>query len=73
MNKWSNKQNRNTLIDGEQLTAIGGGGGQAVKVLSKKEKGLLDKEDSVVIAGGGELMGLTDNRKNTIEIKLKNK
>ena len=38
MNKLINKQNRDRLIDGEQMTASGGRGGYGVKRLSKKEK-----------------------------------
>ena len=36
---------------------------------SKKEKGLMDMDHSVVIAGEGGIRGLNDNRKNTIKIK----
>ena len=42
---------RQTLIDGEQMTASVGGS-QRVEGSSKKEKGLMDTDDSVVIAGG---------------------
>ena len=34
------------------MTASGGGGGEGVEGLSKKEKGLMDVDNSVVIAGG---------------------
>ena len=36
--------------------------------LSKNEKGLMDMDNSVVIAGGG-IRGLNGNGKNTIKIK----
>ena len=37
--------------------------------LSKKGKGFMDMENSVVIAGGrGDIRGLNDNGKNTIKI-----
>ena len=41
--------------------------------LSKKEKGLMDMDNRVVIAGGGGVRGLNSNGKNTIEIKFKEK
>ena len=44
---WTTKQNRDRLIDGEQMTAIGAG-----EWLSKKEKEFMDMDNSVVIAGG---------------------
>ena len=34
------------------MTASEGGGGYGVEGLSKKEKGLMDMDNSVVIAGG---------------------
>ena len=37
--------------------------------LNNKEKGLMDMDDSVVIAGGGYIRGLQGNRKNK---RLKN-
>ena len=38
--------------------------------LSEKEKGLMDMDNSVVIAGGGgDLQGLKGNVKNAIKIK----
>ena len=40
------------LIDGEQMTASGRGGG--VKGWSKKVKGLMDVDNSVVTSGGGK-------------------
>ena len=46
------------------------GGGEGVEGLSKKQKGLMDMDNSVVIAGGGGIRGLKGNRKNTIKIKL---
>ena len=48
MNKL-NKQNRDTLIDVEQMTATGGIGG--VKGLSIKEKGLMAMDNCVVRLG----------------------
>ena len=39
--------------------------------LSKKEKALMDMDNSVVIAGGRGIRGLNGNGKNTIKIKLK--
>ena len=50
MNKL-NKQNRDRLTDGEQDDSSWGGG-QGVEGLNKKEKGLMDMNNSVVIAGG---------------------
>ena len=41
--------------------------------LSKKEKGLMEMNNSVVIAGVGDVIrGLNENGKNTINIKSKN-
>ena len=43
-----------------------------MKGLSKKEKGLMDVDNSVVTAGGEEsIRGLNGNGKNTIRIKLR--
>ena len=53
MNKL-NKQNRDRLIDGEQMTASAGAGRLGVEGLSKKGKGLMDTDNCVKIAGGGE-------------------
>ena len=42
-----------------------------MKGLSKKEKGLMDMDNSVVTAGGGgvgRIRGLKNNGKNTIKI-----
>ena len=39
---------------------------------SKKEKGLMGMDHSVVIAGVGVMSGLNGNGKNTIKIKFKN-
>ena len=51
------------------MTAIGGRGVQGVEGLSKEEKGLMDMDKSVVIAGGdGVRRGLNGNGKNTIKI-----
>ena len=44
------------FIDKEQMTASGSGG-LGVEGLSKKEKGLMDVDNSVVIAGGGGYKG----------------
>ena len=44
-------------------------GDEGVEGLSKKEKGLMDMDNSVVIAGGGDRRGLNSNGKNTIKIK----
>ena len=44
------KENGGRLIDGEQMTASRVSEG--VEGLSKKEKGLMDMDNSVVIAGG---------------------
>ena len=38
-------------MDGEQMTASGCGGGQGMEGLSKKEKGHMDMDNSVGIAG----------------------
>ena len=54
------KQNRDRLIDGEQMTASGG--------MEKKEKGVMDKDNSGVVAGGEEYKGLYGNGKNIIKI-----
>ena len=55
-----------------RLTASGEGGGEKVEGWSKKEKRLMDRDNSVVIAGGaGGIRGLNSNGKNTIKI-LKN-
>ena len=43
-------------------------GDEGVEGLSKKEKGLMDMDNSVVIAGGGDRRGLNSNGKNTIKI-----
>ena len=47
-------------------------GGWEVEVLSKKEKGLMDMDNSVVILGGRGvgIRGLNGNRKNTIKIEF---
>ena len=42
---------RQTLIDGEQMTASVGGS-QRVEGPRKKDKGLMDMDNRVVIAGG---------------------
>ena len=47
--------------------------GQGVEGLSKKEKGLVDMDNSVVIAVGRGKRGLKGNVKSTIKIKNKNK
>ena len=47
---WTNRQNRQTQVE-SRLTAAGGG--EQVEGLSKKEKGLMDMDNSVVIAEGG--------------------
>ena len=45
------------------------GGGWEVEGLSRKEKGLMDTDNSVAIAGGEEgVRGLNGNGKNTIKI-----
>ena len=46
--KWTKKENRDRLIDGEQMTVEGRSWG--VEGLSRKEKGLMDMDNSVVIA-----------------------
>ena len=50
MNKL-NKQNTDRLIDGEKNQASEGGQ-LGMEGLSKKERGLMDMDNSVVIAGG---------------------
>ena len=43
-----------------------------MKGLSKKEKGLMDVDNSVATAGGeGDIRGLNGNGKNTIRVKLR--
>ena len=51
----TNKENWNRLIDGEQDDSYRGVGELGVEGLSKKEKGLTDMDNSVVIAGGREV------------------
>ena len=48
-------QNRDRLIDGEQMRAVGGrfGGGGT----EQKQKRLMDMDNSVVIAGGRAVYG----------------
>ena len=43
-------------------------GGLGVEGSSKMEKGLMDTDNIVVIAGGGGIRGLNGNRKSTIKI-----
>ena len=63
---------RQTLIDGEQMTASVGGS-QRVEGSGKKEKVFMDMDNSVVIMGGGVgIQGLNGTGKNTIKIKFKN-
>ena len=38
--------------------------------IKQKEKGLMDMDNSVVIAGGEGIRGLNGNGKNTIKIKF---
>ena len=52
MNKLTNKENRDRLIDREQMTALVWGC-WGVERLSKKEKSLMNKNNSVTIAWGG--------------------
>ena len=51
-----NKENGDRLIDGEQMTASWGWG-RGVEGWSKKGKGLMDTDNSVMIAGGGSIRG----------------
>ena len=46
------------------------GEGRGVEGLSKKEKGPMDMDNSVVAAGGGGYRRLNGNGKNIIMIKL---
>ena len=46
------QENGDRLIDGEQTASSGVGGGEGEEKLSKKEKGLMDVDHSVVTAGG---------------------
>ena len=48
---WTKKENGDRLIDGEQA-ASWGGGRWGVEELSKKEKGLMDMDNSVMISRG---------------------
>ena len=48
---WTNREYGDRLIDGEQDDSCGERRGE-VEGLSKKEKGLMDMDSSVVIAGG---------------------
>ena len=41
--------------------------GQGVEGLSKKEKGLVDMDNDVVVVGGGSISRLNCNRENTIK------
>ena len=47
-----------------------GEGGERVEGSSKKEKGLLDMDNSVVIAVGRSVRGLNGNGKSSIKIKI---
>ena len=48
------------------------GGGEAGEGLSKKENGLMDMDNSVVIVGwGGCIKGLNINKRNTMKIQYK--
>ena len=58
----SNEQTKLTsktdrLIDGKQMTASWEGCKLRVEGVSKKEKGLIGMDNSVVIAGGGQCKG----------------
>ena len=46
-------------------------GGEEVEGLGKKEKGLRDMGNSVVIVGGGHLRRLHGNGKNVIKLNFK--
>ena len=46
-------------------------GGYGVEGSSKKGKGLMDMDNSVVIVGGEGIRGLHSNGKNTVKINLK--
>ena len=63
-------QNRDRLTDGEQDDSCGGGGaGEGVEELSKKEKGLMDVDNSVVVARRSGYNG-TKWEKSTIKINF---
>ena len=64
---WTNKQNRDRLIDGEQMTAKGVVRGGGIEQRGKRTHG---HGHSVVIMGGGGIRGPNDNGKNTINIKF---
>ena len=49
--------------------SVGEEGGKGVEGLNKKEKGLMDMDNRVVIAGGETTRGLNGNGKNIIKIK----
>ena len=51
------------------MTSSGSGRHYGVETLSIKEKGLVDMLNSVVIAMGRGIRGLTGNGKNKIKIK----
>ena len=40
-----------------RMSAVAGGEGEGVKELSKKDKGLMDVDNCVGMAGGGEYKG----------------
>ena len=57
------------LTDREQDDSYRRAGGLGMEGSSKKEKGLMDMDKSVVISGGRGLRGLNGNGKNIIKIK----
>ena len=56
MNKLTNKENGDRLID-SRMTAIWGWGRVGSGGSEQKEKGLMDMDDSVVIGEGKEVLG----------------
>ena len=59
-----NKENGDRLLGGEQDDSWWGQS-LGVEGWSKKEKGLMDMDNSGVTAGGGGIKGLNGNGKNT--------
>ena len=59
---WTSKENGDRLINGEQDDSRGWGSG-GMEGLSKKEKGLLDMDNSVLILGRGDIRGPNGNGK----------
>ena len=51
-NNWTKKQIGDRLIDGELDDSYWGKAGEEMEALNKKKRGLMNMDNSVVIAGG---------------------